>query len=643
MHGRRRRRQVAAATLAVATVTGGVFAPPALGAIDTETSTKPNIILIAADDLGYDQTSLNDGPIRTPNLHRIADEGVRFTDGYVAAPVCTPSRQAIMTGRHPARIGGDSNRLARDHPERLATPSVANILDEAGYTTHAVGKWDLAGFMPRWGGSDVTLPHRAGFDSFYGSLRGMENYCPGKGQVWRNAGGETYENFTNTKYMTHEYTDNAEDFVLNHRDDGDPFFLYLSYTAPHAPIQLPEDCPGRDVSAPTFQGMVEIMDEGIGRVLDALGDQADNTLVAFVSDHGSQFPHFFPTQLRDGKYSLFEGGLRVPLAMRWPAGLGSAPGTYSQIVSTLDLLPTLAAAAGGSASGHPGKNLIPYLVGGQAGAPHDRLHWRYVDDEPKASKQGTVHVAIRSGNYKYLRIVGTDGVVTEHLYDLAQDIGEQHNLVADPAYAAVRDRLVAGHNSWNEHNPLSEDFQHQRPVNQPRGGKPDGFVEYGGTWDQADFDGDGEYRGVADSAGARSIVVASHYQNLVAGAEVRLADRGQAGLVIHDRTAAAASYASTGYQVRLVAPEDPSESARVALFKVVAGQATEVQALNRAVEPGVTYRLRVNVVGDRVAVFVDGRVQFHWTDSQPVQAGSVGLSVVDATAFFDELTASRAA
>lgn len=578
----------------------------------------------------------------TPNIDRIAEEGVRFTDGYVASPVCTPSRQALMTGRHPSRHGGHSNRLARDLPERLPSPTIANIVDDRGYTTHAVGKWDLAGFRGRWDEPDVTLPHKAGFDTFYGSLRGMENYCPGLGTVWEHTGDGDYDSFPNSAYMTEEYTANAEQFLVDQRDKADPYMLYLSYTAPHAPIQTPETCPGRDVNAPTYRTMIEILDDGIGRVLEALGDDADNTMVMFVSDHGSQFPQFVPTQLRGKKFGLFEGGIRAPLAMRWPAGLSDAPATYEPMVSTLDFLPTVAAVTGRGVSGYPGTNLIPYLTGKQAGAPHDRLHWRYVDDQPIPATQGRVSTAIRSGDYKYLRRTELNGDTTEYLFDLTTDIGEQDNLADDAEHADVRDRLVRELNAWNERNPLDEDFTYPRPANQPRDGKPDGFLEFGGAWNVVDVDGDNLYRADppdSDSAGnrGRAMLAGSYYENVRFAGDIWLAADGEAGLILRGNNAPAAPYALTGYGVRL-----DSRSDRITVDRVVDGEPTAVHFVEAELTPGTQYRLRTLVVGRTIHVFLDGRPRLHWTDHDPLPGGNLGLTAAGATSHFDNLTAKRA-
>jgi arylsulfatase A-like enzyme len=294
-------------------------------------TTPPNIVLIVADDLGYDQTSLygRTGSIPTPNLAALGDDGVRVTDGYVASPVCSPSRSAIMTAREPARVGADSNFLTRGRPERMPTDTFVKNLPSA-YTTAAIGKWDLAGAAAPF--DSDHLPAAMGFDNFYGLLNGEHDYCPpAPGQTnlkEYNPATGNYDNRASTDYLTTEFTNHAVDYIDTHAANSatQPFFLYLAYTAPHVPLETPTTCAGGSQSdQDRFHDMVTIMDNGIGEVRQSLADKgiANNTLVIFLSDNGQQ-TDFYTGPTRGGKYTLFEGGVRVPFALTWPAVLPAA-------------------------------------------------------------------------------------------------------------------------------------------------------------------------------------------------------------------------------------------------------------------------------------------------------------------------------
>lgn len=626
-----RRAGLGAAAVCLVTASAAVLTPGVSTA--GVVAADPNVILISVDDLGWGQPSLNGGQLATPNLDRITQQGARFTDGYVAAPVCSPSRAALMSGVPGARFGADSNQLSRTRPERLPAPAIAGLLRGQGYSTMAVGKWDLSGVGREDTQATVQdnpkLPHQVGFDRFYGILGGIADYCTGLDNETYNWDGSQYRKVTPSQYLTDEFSTRAAGFVRTEAPKNAPFFLYLSYNAPHNPMQSRQSCAGQQVTEQErFRQMVTAMDEGVGQVLDALGDDAANTMVVFTSDNGPE-RLYWTGDLRGKKYTLFEGGIRIPFAISWPARLGSRP-AYSEMVSTLDLLPTVAAAAGAPVTGYEGRDLMPYLTGEQAGAPHARLHWRYVDD--LGESQGTVKLAIRSGKYKWIRETAPGGATTEHLFDLAADRTEQHNLAGDPAYDAVRNRLIGEYQQWNEQNRQNDSFENVRPD-----GRQDGYLGYEGTWSAPSTAGDDAYRGVSDGLAGRVMLPATYYADVDAEVDVRLATEGHAGLIIRGRSGPAAPYPLTGYVVRL------ASAGKIIVTEVRGGTATVVKEHARPIATDVDYRLGVRMTGATMTVTVNGVQQFQWTDPDPIAGGSIGLRVVSGTALFDHLIAERAA
>ena len=323
--------------------------------------TRPNIVLIVADDLGYGDLGSYGAPdIKTPNLDRLAREGVRLTDFYANAPVCTPTRAGLMSGRYQQRV-----RLERPIETNPATPatgldiglpatgrSLPQILKNAGYATGLIGKWHL-GFKPEF------QPNRHGFDYFWGYLAGYVDWYAhvrGDGQrdLWENATAVQHQG-----YLGHELTRRAVTFIGDHATR--PFFLEVSYGAPHWPFQSPHRAStavvrngsmlqvAADENPPSradYAAMVEDMDAGIGRILDALAARGltGNTLVVFTSDNGGEWlsrnaPFFHR------KDTVWEGGIRVPAIVRWPTVV-PAGRTLSQVAVTMDLSATFVAGCG---------------------------------------------------------------------------------------------------------------------------------------------------------------------------------------------------------------------------------------------------------------------------------------------------------
>jgi arylsulfatase A-like enzyme len=373
---------------------------------------RPNIVLIVADYMGYGDIGPYGGTeIRTPHLDNLAREGVRFTNAYAAAPICSPSRVALLTGRYPQRAGFEENVGGDGRPVGLppSETSIARMLKDSGYRTALVGKWHL-------GLTSEYSPNRHGFDEFFGFLDWSVDYYS-----HRTISGEPglYANETPVEvdgYTTDLFTERAVAFIETSEEQ--PFFLYVAYNAalpPHQPPGRPEDV---RTEANWFQGtradyvrVVEALDAGVGRILDVVDD---DTLVIFTYDHGGK-ELGRSTPLFHGFRTLWEGGIRVPLIMKWP---GRIPAAFvsEQHTIHMDLSATiLGAAMTAPARAMDGIDLVPSLEG--TAKPADRtFFWR--TDYP-AYKQR----AVRRGRWKYLRDDST-----EMLFDLETDIGERDNL-----------------------------------------------------------------------------------------------------------------------------------------------------------------------------------------------------------------------
>ena len=340
----------------------------------------PNVIVILADDLGYADVSFNNPntSIHTPNLQRLADEGVVFTNGYVTSPVGSPSRAGLLTGRYPARFGFEANIVNNPLDQSLGLPLeetlISAYLAGAGYYTGIIGKWQL-GTAPHFN------PLERGFDYFYGSLIGNHDYLEVDANDLMGAKHPLIENrdpVTFDGYLTDVLTDKAIEFVTKNRDR--PFFLYLPYTAPHAPLQSPPDLDSRyatvvDEDVRMYMRMVHSLDQNIGRLLAALEESAkrNNTIIFFLSDNGGTDGR--PANngtLKGGKGSLYEGGIRVPFVASWPARWPQGT-TYAPMVISLDIAATAMELAGAAVVDEErpldGVNLDLYLRGRQTRPP----------------------------------------------------------------------------------------------------------------------------------------------------------------------------------------------------------------------------------------------------------------------------------
>ena len=452
-----------------------------------EPSNRPNVIIIVSDDQGYNDVGFNGSTeIPTPGIDRIAHEGVRFSRGYVTFPVCGPSRAGLLTGRHQARFGFDRNPDNNPNNQLSGLPRseemISEYLKRGGYATMAIGKWHM--------GTHPTLrPLNRGFDEFYGFLEGGHRYMPEdivfegfkdykKPFDWyRSKLVHNGERVAITKYLTDELSDQAVDFVRRKGPGEQPFFLYLAYNAPHAPLQATQEYLDRfphiaDPKRRTYAAMISAMDDGVGRVLAELDRQgiAEDTIVFFLSDNGGvvttetgETPVADNSPLRGGKSQLFEGGVRVPFAMRWPDRFkGGAD--YSRPISSMDIFGTLAAVTGIPVrSDRPldGVNLVPYLTGEKTGDPQPVLFFRKFD----AGQSALVIGDLKYIQFKKYRV----------LFNLREDIAEGTNI--GRGNRENLDKLTQVYEMWNAQMANEPAFPGLGNWPKPDGGRKTGAGE----------------------------------------------------------------------------------------------------------------------------------------------------------------------
>jgi arylsulfatase A-like enzyme len=427
---------------------------------------KPNVLLILVDDMGYGDAGFNGyKDIPTPYMDSIASNGVRFTQGYVTAPQCAPSRAGLLSGMDQNRFGRGDNSAIDKYGIPPEIRYFGDYMKEAGYRTGLVGKWHQ-GTMPG------CRPLERGFDSFYGFQVGSTCFFPPAGSDTIPGMVDGTEKTKVTDYLTFVLGDKAVEFITR---NPQPFFLYLSFNAPHAPLQAPDDylkkfehlaVPGEpgvlckytkthiDHPRQVYAAMVSALDDTIGKVLQALRDsgQEENTLIYFLSDNGG------PTgvtsadngPLRGVKGDLLEGGDRVPFAVQWK-GTIPAGQTVDTPVSSLDLLPTSLSAAGAPVPEiFDGVNLLPLLKSGERLAPRT-LYWRFPFPSfcPVWSvRQGDwklVKEAVRNPGGGFARTDRTG------LYRITEDIHEDNDLSAQ--YPEIRQRLQREYDAWEARLP----------------------------------------------------------------------------------------------------------------------------------------------------------------------------------------------
>jgi arylsulfatase A-like enzyme len=400
----------------------------------------PNIIFILADDLGWAELGSYGNPFNeTPSLDRLARDGMRFTQAYAAAPVCSPYRASLMTGQYPARLG-ITDYLRPDDPSHLPRDLVTlpELLRDAGYATGLVGKWHLSGYAQH--GAVESPPSEHGFEEvLLSETRGI-----GEGSYFHPYAfnPEIERRLPEPEHLVDRVNLEAVEFIERHRRE--PFLLYVSHYAVHTRLEGRPDLVRkhrrkarrdgwRSQSGQTahLAAQLEVIDHGVGlivRKLEQLG-LADDTILIFTSDNGGESGVTSNGPLRGGKSTLYEGGLRVPLIVRWP-GRVAASTRSDRPVSSIDFYPTLAEVAGARLEpGQPvdGISILPTLAGRERPPQRDTLYWHYPLERPHFLG-GSSAGAVRMGEWKLIEDFG-DGSV--ELFDLARDPGEEVDLSAD--------------------------------------------------------------------------------------------------------------------------------------------------------------------------------------------------------------------
>ncbi len=426
-----------------------VFAVAGFGSLLSAEQSRPNVLLILSDDMGYsDLPKFGKSEIPTPNIDRLANEGTLFTDAYVTAPICVASRMGLLSGQYQQRFGIYDNIYGADKTRLfLQQTLLPAVFQNAGYRTAHVGKWHLSGNKRLQ--YETAGPRDRGFDESVAIRGGDSAFWKGT-PVFRNG-----KQFPAPEYLTDLWGTEACSFI--DRAHAQPFFLYIAYNAVHSPMHALEGDRSKfpmvdDENRRTYAGMLLAMDRSIGRVLDRLDRHGitDNTIVVFLNDNGGggstaryaahsrNYANNKP--LSGHKFDVLEGGVRVPMIIRWPDRI-MAGTVCDRMVSSMDVYPTLVHAVGlqmPEGQKTDGVDLIPFINGEGTSKPHDWLCWQNRSWLPKTEGGYGVptlkvhNSAIRKGNWKLVRFnekIGSDDRPPEwKLYDLSSDIGEQRDV-----------------------------------------------------------------------------------------------------------------------------------------------------------------------------------------------------------------------
>ena len=381
-----------------------------------KTDSKPNIIIILADDAGYsDFGFMGSDEIKTPNLDQLALDGITFNNAYVSASVCSPSRAGLLTGMYQQRFGHECN-LDSDvnnsfDPNQI---TIAEALKTQGYNTGLIGKWHL-------GDKTQNHPLKNGFDYFWGFISGARNYFYDPNEEFRNSIRNVVENYTQTKfdgYLTDVLGDKAIGFINKNHQSNNPFFLFLSFNAPHTPMHAKDDVleKFKDNPRQVYASMMWSMDEAIGNVVESLkeNNQYDNTIIYFLSDNGAAMSNdASPFPFKGWKGNQYEGGIKTPMIMTWKNKIKSNS-KFGGFISALDIFKTSLEASNVNQElmvNADGKNIMDYLNDNTI--KNENLFWR-------KDKMATV----RSGNYKLIRLNDTSTV----LYNIEKNYFEDFDL-----------------------------------------------------------------------------------------------------------------------------------------------------------------------------------------------------------------------
>ena len=400
----------------------------------SKTDSIPNIIIILADDAGYsDFGFMGSDEIKTPNLDQLALDGVTFNNAYVSASVCSPSRAGLLTGMYQQRFGHECN-LDSDvnnsfDPNQI---TIAEALKTEGYNTGLIGKWHL-------GDKAQNHPLKNGFDYFWGFISGARNYFYDPNEEFRNSIRNVVENYSQTKfdgYLTDVLGDKAIGFINKNHESNNPFFLFLSFNAPHTPMHAKDDVleKFKDNPRQVYASMMWSMDEAIGNVVEALkeNNQYDNTIIYFLSDNGAAMSNdASPFPFKGWKGNQYEGGIKTPMIMTWKNKIKSKT-EFDGFISALDIYKTSLEASKVNNEymiNADGKNIMNYL--NDNNIKNENLFWR-------KDKMATV----RSGNYKLIRLNDTSTV----LYNIEKNYFENFDLkLKEPK---VHDSLFSLLSKW---------------------------------------------------------------------------------------------------------------------------------------------------------------------------------------------------
>jgi arylsulfatase A-like enzyme len=394
---------------------------------------KPNILIILTDDQGYHDVSYyGTEDLQTPNIDALRKDGMRFDNFLTNSPVCAPTRAALLSGRYPDRVGVPG--LIRFHPENNwgyldpKTVLLPQKLKEANYHTAHIGKWNLGLESP-------NLPNQKGFDLFYGWLEDMMDDYMIKRRHSKNFMRLNNEIIDPPGHATDLFTEWAVDYISEQAKDEQPFFLYLAYNAPHFPVQPPKEWsdrvrqrnPGLPEKRSNLIAFIEHLDNGIGKVITSLKEsgQYENTIILFTSDNGGHLPDLANNgPLRDGKQSMYEGGLRVPTLVSWPGQIAAGSST-NQLNLSMDIYPTVIQLAGVEIN-HTveGRSFLNTLLGNTE-AEEERVVY-FTRREGGLTYGGKAYHALRKGDWKLLQ---NSPYQPMELYNLKTDLKEENDLI----------------------------------------------------------------------------------------------------------------------------------------------------------------------------------------------------------------------